>query len=266
MKIALIGAGNLATNLGDALVQSGHIVCQVYSRTQESAETLATKLNSRGVSNLSEIATDAQLYIVALKDSALNEVLPTLLKGRQQALWVHTAGSVPMNIWHEHGLRHYGVLYPMQTFSKARKVNFAEIPFFLEASGKIEMDILKNVASSMSQHVYEADSEQRKYLHLSAVFACNFANAMYVASARLLEEHGLSFDAMLPLIDETARKVHALHPSEAQTGPAIRYDTNVIDKHLSLLDGHPLYKELYKLTSHIIHEEKKAINGDKVSD
>jgi predicted short-subunit dehydrogenase-like oxidoreductase (DUF2520 family) len=94
-------------------------------------------------------------------------------------------------------------------------------------------------------------------LHLSAVFACNFANAMYTASARLLEEHGLSFEAMLPLIDETARKVHTLHPSEAQTGPAVRYDKNVIDKHLALLDDHPLYKELYELTSRIIHEAKR---------
>jgi len=148
------------------------------------------------------------------------------------------------------------VLYPMQTFSKAREVDFSDIPFFLEASGKMEMDILKSVATSMSRNVHEADSEQRRYLHLSAVFACNFANAMYTASARLLEEHGLSFDAMLPLIDETARKVHTLHPADAQTGPAVRYDRNVIDKHLALLADHPLYRELYELTSRIIHEEK----------
>ena len=256
MKIALIGAGNLATNLGRALVEAGHVVRQIYSRTQASADTLATKLGSRGVSDLTDVVTDAQLYIVSLKDSALDAVLPTLVKGREYALWVHTAGSVPMSIWKDYGLKHYGVFYPMQTFSKVREVNFTEIPFFLEASGKMEMDILKSVASSLSRNVHEADSEQRKYLHLSAVFACNFANAMYAASARLLEEHGLSFDAMLPLIDETARKVHELHPSEAQTGPAVRYDKNVIDKHLALLDNHPLYKELYELTSRIIHEAK----------
>ena len=256
MKISLIGAGNLATNLGRALVDAGHVVCQVYSRTQASADALAEKLGCRGVSNLDEVVTDAQLYIVALKDSALSEVLPELIRGRNYALWVHTAGSVPMSIWEEYGLKHYGVFYPMQTFSKAREVDFAEIPFFLEASGKMEMDILKNVASSVSYRVYEADSEQRRYLHLSAVFACNFTNAMYAASARLLEEHGLSFEVMLPLIDETARKVHTLHPTEAQTGPAVRYDRNVIDKHLTMLDEHPLYKELYELTSRIIHDAK----------
>ena len=256
MKIALIGAGNLATNLGRALVEAGHVVCQVYSHTQASADALALKLESRGVSDLAEVVTDAQIYIVALKDSALAEVLPILIKGREYALWVHTAGSVPISIWAGYGLKHYGVLYPMQTFSKAREVDFLDIPFFLEASGKMEMDILKSVATSMSRNVHEADSEQRRYLHLSAVFACNFANAMYTASARLLEEHGLSFDAMLPLIDETARKVHALHPADAQTGPAVRYDRNVIDKHLALLADHPLYREVYELTSRIIHEEK----------
>ena len=261
MKISLIGAGNLATNLGRALVKAGHTVCQVYSRTQASADALALKLESRGVSDLAEVVTEAQLYIVALKDSALPEVLPVLLNGRSHALWVHTAGSVPMSIWPEHGLKHYGVFYPMQTFSKAREVDFSDIPFFLEASGKMEMDILKDVATSMSRQVHEADSEQRRYLHLSAVFACNFANAMYTASARLLEEHGLSFEAMLPLIDETARKVHTLHPAEAQTGPAVRYDRNVIDKHLAMLDNHPLYKELYELTSRIIHEETLTLPG-----
>ena len=256
MKIALIGAGNLATNLGCALVNAGHTVCQVYSRTQESVDALAERLGSRGVCRLDEVVTDAQLYVVALKDSALTEVLPLLLQGRSHALWVHTAGSVPMSIWEEYGLKHYGVFYPMQTFSKARQVDFAEIPFFLEASGIMEMDILKNVAASMSRRVYEANSEQRRYLHLSAVFACNYTNAMYAASARLLEEHGLSFESMLPLIDETARKVHSLHPVEAQTGPAVRYDRNVIDKHLDMLDDHPLYKELYELTSKIIHDTK----------
>lgn len=254
MRIVLVGAGNLATNLGVALVDAGHTVCQVYSRTQVSADILATRLGSEGVSHIEEIVTDAQLYIVALKDSALDEVLPRLLLGRTHALWVHTAGSVPLSIWSRHGLRHYGVFYPMQTFSKARLVDFSEIPIFLEASGKMEMDILKDVASSMSHHVREADSEQRRYLHLSAVFACNFVNAMYTASARLLEAHGLPFDAMLPLIDETARKVHALHPAEAQTGPAVRYDKNVIDKHLAMLDGHPHYQQLYDLVSRIISQ------------
>ncbi|MBQ8867158.1 MAG: DUF2520 domain-containing protein [Bacteroidaceae bacterium] len=264
MRIALVGAGNLATNLGGALVKAGHTVCQVYSRTQESADALAVRLGSRGVSHLEEVVTDAQLYIVALKDSALDEVLPTLLDGRSQALWVHTAGSVPMSIWPGYGLRHYGVLYPMQTFSKAREVDFTEIPFFLEASGKMEMDILRDIASSVSHRVYEADSEQRRYLHLSAVFACNFTNAMYNASARLLEEHGLSFEVMLPLIDETARKVHVLHPVEAQTGPAVRYDRNVIDKHLAMLDGHSLYQQLYELTSRVINAEiNEKTNGNK---
>ncbi len=258
MRIVLIGAGNLATNLGLALHKAGHTICQVYSRTQESADQLAQKVGSKGVSRLEDVATDVRLFIVALKDSALDEVLPYLLPARKDALWVHTAGSIPMAIWPGYGLKHYGVFYPMQTFSKSRQVDFCQIPIFLEASGKSEMDILKSLASSISQQVSEADSLQRRYLHLAAVFACNFSNAMYAVSAHLLEMHGLSFDAMLPLIDETARKIHSLSPIEAQTGPAVRYDCNVIEKHLAMLSDLPMYQALYEQTSRIIHHNQQS--------
>lgn len=254
MKIALIGAGNLATNLGNALFESGYSICQVYSRTQQAADTLAHRIGCQGTSSIEDIIMDADVYIVALKDSALEEVLPHLLKGREEALWVHTAGSISMSIWQNYGLKHYGVFYPMQTFSKTRQVDFNQIPIFLEASDEKELETLKRMALSISPKFFESDSEQRRILHLAAVFACNFTNAMYVASAQLLEAHGLSFEAMLPLIDETVRKVHSLHPIEAQTGPAVRYDRNVMEKHLAMLQDSPLYQELYDLTSRIIHQ------------
>lgn len=258
MKIALIGAGNLATNLGVALKKAGQEICQVYSHTQKAADALAEKLECPGVSSLQEITTSAGLYIVALKDSALREILPRLIPDRRHSLWVHTAGSIPMSLWEEYGLQHYGVFYPMQTFSKTYQADFHEIPIFLEASGKSEMDILHTLAALISDNIREADSEQRKYLHLAAVFICNFTNAMYTAGAHLLEEHGLPFEVMLPLIDETARKVHTLPPAEAQTGPAVRYDTNVIEKHLGLLEGHSRYQELYALVSRIIHNPEQT--------
>lgn len=265
MKIALIGAGNLATNLGRALVVAGNPVCQVYSRTQEHAETLGIRLGCGGVSDLGEVVTDADLYIVALKDSVLADLLPRLVSGRERALWVHTAGSVPMSVWSDLGLTRYGVLYPMQTFSKAREVSFEEIPFFIEASGVGEQALLESLASSMSRRVCVADSGQRRALHLAAVFVCNFANALYTAGADLLAEQGLSFDVMLPLIDETTRKIHHLPPREAQTGPAVRNDRNVIDKHLALLDDHPDYRRLYDLMSEIIHRQAQEGNSSPTS-
>ena len=121
--------------------------------------------------------------------------------------------------------------------------------FFVEANGAEELDVLQTMASSLSPKVYEATSAQRTYLHMAAVFACNFANHMYTLSAYLLEKQGLPFDAMLPLIDETARKVHTLCPTEAQTGPAVRKDANVMNKHLEMLAEEPELKEIYKIIS-----------------
>ncbi len=255
MKIVLIGAGNVATHLGSALQQAGYELLQVYSRTEESASVLARKLSTGYTVSIEGIRRDADLYIVALKDSALQELLPLLVKGREQAFFVHTAGSMPMELWKGH-LSRYGVLYPMQTFSKQREVDFATVPFFIEASGAAELDVLRELAGKLSPKVYEVTSEQRKYLHIAAVFACNFANHMYALSAHVLEQHGIPFEVMLSLIDETAKKVHELPPVQAQTGPAIRYDENVIGKHLDLLAGEPDVQELYEKISKSIYNNR----------
>jgi predicted short-subunit dehydrogenase-like oxidoreductase (DUF2520 family) len=152
---------------------------------------------------------------------------------------------------------HYGVFYPMQTFSKERQVDFLPIPVFLEASDDATLSLARTLAESISHHVYVLSSEDRKFLHLSAVFACNFANHCYALSAELLEKHGIPFDVMLPLIDETARKVHELHPLDAQTGPAVRYDENVIRMQSSLLSDSPALQEIYNLLSLNIHRKAK---------
>ena len=252
-RIALIGAGNVATHLGKAWQQAGCTVVQVYSRTEQSASELATCLGVPFVTSLDEVCTDADIYVVAVKDAVLQELIPPLVKGREAALFVHTAGSMPMAVWQGVAPRH-GVLYPMQTFSKAREVDFASVSFFVEANHQADKEALKELAGALSPKVYEATSAQRTYLHMAAVFACNFANHMYTLSARLLEKNGLPFDAMLPLIDETARKVHGLHPHEAQTGPAIRGDENVMGKHLAMLADDPEVKEIYRIISNSIQE------------
>ena len=252
-RIALIGAGNVATHLGKAWQQAGCTVVQVYSRTEQSASELATCLGVPFVTSLDEVCTDADIYVVAVKDAVLQELIPALVKGREAALFVHTAGSMPMAVWQGVAPRH-GVLYPMQTFSKAREVDFASVSFFVEANHQADKEALKELAGALSPKVYEATSAQRAYLHMAAVFACNFANHMYTLSARLLEKNGLPFDAMLPLIDETARKVHGLHPHEAQTGPAIRGDENVMGKHLAMLADDPEVKEIYRIISNSIQE------------
>lgn len=253
-RIVLVGAGNVATHLGKGLQEAGWDIVQVYSRTEASASGLASRLAVPFVTSTEDVCTDAEVYLVMVKDDALEGLIPSLVKGREGALFVHTAGSMPMEVWKDVAFRH-GVLYPMQTFSKAREVDFASVSFFVEASGAEELAVLKEMASSLSPKVYETSSAQRTYLHMAAVFACNFANHMYALSARLLEKHSLPFDAMLPLIDETARKVHALHPKDAQTGPAVRHDTNVMGKHLHMLECEPELKEIYRMISDSIREK-----------
>lgn len=272
MKIVLIGAGNLATHLGKALHAAGHDMLQVFSRTMQAAETLASLLDAEPLTDIAQVRDDADVYIFSVKDSALVQLVAQLCrheadglgedgavnalrkakKGELERVFLHTAGSMPMSVF-KGMAQHYGVLYPMQTFSKQREVDFSIIPCFVEANDEFAQKQIEGLAREISGRVYQLSSEDRKYLHLSAVFACNFANHCYAISQELLEEHGIPFDVMLPLINETAAKVHEMKPKDAQTGPAVRYDENVIDKQSKLLENHPHFKKVYDSMSKSIH-------------
>ena len=235
MKIVLIGRGRLATNLLPALQRAGHDVMSIDSRTLES------------------LPMEADVFVVSVKDSALQEVVGQAVKGREGQLFVHTAGSMPMTLLQEQGAGRCGVFYPMQTFSKERLVDFGEIALFIEASDADSLQTLNVLAASLTTHVYQLTSDDRRYLHLAAVFACNFANHCYALAADVLQRRGLPFDVLLPLADETARKVHQLPPRQAQTGPAVRYDENVINMQHQLLNDQPDVQAVYDLLSQSIH-------------
>ncbi len=256
MKIILIGAGNLATNLGKALLQAGHDIIQVYSRTMNHAQQLATLVGAMPIDSFDLLAKDADAYIISVKDDALAELIPQVVKGREEKLFMHTAGSMPMDLFQGMAL-HYGVFYPMQSFSKQKEVDFNKIPCFVEGNDEYTLHAIRNLASSVSNRVYELSTEDRKYLHLSAVFACNFVNHCYALSADVLEKHGIPFDVMLPLIDETAEKVHTMHPKDAQTGPAVRFDENVIRAQANLLKYNPIVKDIYERMSLSIRNLEK---------
>ena len=234
MKVVLIGRGRLATNLLAALQQAGHEVVSINSRTLEG------------------LPLEADAFIVAVKDSALEEVIRRATKGREQLLFLHTTGSMPMSLFEGHTSR-YGVFYPMQTFSKERRVDFSRIPVFIEGSDAATLDLLRTLAASVSRQVTELSSEARRHLHLAAVFASNFTNHCYALAAEVLSRHGLPFSVMLPLIDETAAKVHDMLPADAQTGPAVRYDTQVIEAQSQLLAALPQAREVYDVMSKSIH-------------
>ena len=201
------------------------------------------------------IPQDADLYIIAVSDRSIPSVAEELKD--VEGFVVHTAGSVPMDVLSQ-GRR--GVLYPLQTISKTRQLPASKVPFYIEASQEKDLELLRELAESMGSKATVMTSEKRRYLHLAAVFCCNFVNRLYGITADLLEEHNIPFSAMLPLIKETAEKVENLTPHQAQTGPAVRWDEEVMANQMALLDDEQ--RQLYQLLSKSIHDDKLRFEED----
>lgn len=246
-RIVIIGAGNMATQLAIALDNAHCKIVQIYNRTLAAADALRRQLQQEVsiTDYISEICHDATLYLFSVSDNALPGLIDKI-QGND-ALWIHTAGSMESEIFRDK-TPHYGVLYPMQTVHKSRKTDWRGVPIFIEASDEQAGKRIEALATHISENVIRCDSAQRRAVHLAAVFACNFSNHMYAIAARLLEAQGISFDVMKLLIRETETKAEQMAPLDAQTGPAIRHDENVMKKHLALLEGTP-EEELYRLIS-----------------
>ena len=253
-RVVILGSGNVATSIALALNDKCEMV-QIYSRTLANAQELARKVGCQAISDLRNVAPDADVYIISVKDDAIASVVDAVPDNG--ALWLHTSGSTPIDVFREKRSR-YGVLYPMQSFSKERTVYFAEIPTFIEANDDKTKQVIRQLAESVTQHVIEVSSDDRQYLHLAAVFACNFTNHCCTLAGQVLETAGVKFDVLLPLVEETVTKLRELPPSLAQTGPAARHDTNVMQAQAALLDkigegsGNPLLAEIYRTMSESI--------------
>ena len=245
MNIVCIGAGNLATQLVKALHAKGYIIRQVMNRTPESARTLAETVGSQWTTSPEEIKK-ADIYLYAVSDAILPEMIHR--NPRKEGLHVHTAGSMPLTLFDGEKKR-AGVFYPLQTFSKQKVVDFTEIPLFIEANNNTDSQLLRQIAETLSRKVFNADSQQRQQLHLAAVFACNFTNHLFAIAEQLLKDANLPFEVLRPLIEETIEKTTTLSPPEAQTGPAIRNDLNVMQKHIEQLAAHPQWQEIYRMIS-----------------
>ena len=233
MNIIIIGLGNVATNLHHAFTKRG-VACQMVSSRQ-------------GLDQLPQ----ANVYIYAVKDEALAAVVAQV-KGKEKAMHLHTSGSMPISVFGA-DKPHAGIFYPFQTFSKARVIeDFSMVPVFFEARGIDDISAVYSLALSITSHVYETTQHDRERLHVAGVYACNFTNLMYTMASELLHNTHIPFSALLPLIDETAAKIHALSPREAQTGPARRGDENVMTHHLDLLDEEK--RQLYRLLSDAIRK------------
>lgn len=253
--VTIIGAGNVATQLALALAQSQHRIVGVYSRTEASASALGQKLLQRGIKAVttSELRSipEADVYLISVKDTALNAIAEAWPANRKGGVVLHTAGSLSIGAIASTS-KHYGVLYPMQTFSKDKEIDFNSVTCFVEGSDVVAEHAAKTLAKALGAKCKALSSTDRQFLHLAAVFACNFSNHMYTLAYELLESHGVNPECMEPLIAETAAKVKLLHPREGQTGPAQRGDSNVMNKHLAALAETPDLRELYRLISQSI--------------
>lgn len=251
MNISILGAGNVATHLARAFSGAGHRVA-VWNRSETGLLPLRGDLGCFCTVDMAALPIDTDVYIIAVKDDAVASVAHLLAEATRKhphfrSLVAHTAGSLPMSLL-EDCFGHCGVFYPMQTFSKSKPLDYSKIPFFVEEKG----NQLKQLARSVSEHVFNLTSEQRKVLHLASVFACNFANHCYSIAEDVLKKIGVPFTALLPLIGETTDKVSVLSPLEAQTGPAVREDQVVMNSQLQLLSGNPDLQEIYARMSESI--------------
>jgi predicted short-subunit dehydrogenase-like oxidoreductase (DUF2520 family) len=251
-KIGFVGAGNLAWHLAQDLEKSGHFIPVVYSKNPENAGVLAAQLyDTRVAENLDFSEWDLDLLILAVSDDAISNIAEMLVV-QENTVVVHTSGSQSMELLDVLG-DDYGVLYPLQTFTKEKGLDLSQTPFFIEAVNTRVHEILFAVARSVSAKVVVLDSEQRRSLHLAAVFANNFTNHMLFWAKTITESEGLEFQWLKPLVQETVEKAFLLMPELAQTGPARRGDYKSMNAHLELMAANPELSALYKNLSQSIY-------------
>ena len=249
-SISLIGSGNVATHLGLALKKNNYQITQVYSRTLVNAEKLAGMLNAEAINNLSELKT-VDLIIISVKDNAIIKVIKKI----NNSPIVHTSGSVDLTIF-SNKFKQYGVFYPLQTFNKNIDLDFSNIPICIETNDK-EFELkIKQLANCISNTVICMTSEQRKQLHIAAVFSSNFSNHMFSIAEELLNKSGVEFSILLPLIQQTIKKLEKNKAKNVQTGPAIRKDTDILQDHLTNIQDKNIREIYQKISENIIKEHE----------
>lgn len=228
MKIVIIGTGNVAYHLAKALHSNKMFVEQIFGRNTLEAQKIAEEV---GAQFSSQHLADADLYLISVSDASIPEVSKLITK--KEAIVAHTSGSLPKEILV--GEYKKACFYPLQTFSKAKELNYSQIPFFIEGENHADEKVLLDLALKISDKVQTADYEKRKYIHLTAVFSCNFVNHLFTKAKEISDSQNIPFDYFLPLIDETVEKIHFLDPKSAQTGPAVRNDQRILELHEKLI-------------------------------
>lgn len=263
-NIVLIGAGNMATVLGTALQQAGVPILQVYNRTLAKAAQLAQQLSCSYTDQLAQLNTQADLYILCVSDHAIGKVAAELAFLNQEApCLVHTSGATP-GLTLQAYFDRFGVLYPLQSLSKEQTIDLTTVPFCVDANTESDVLQLEQLATRLSSKVFHINDEQRSLLHVAAVFVNNFSNHLYHLMDQWLAEEQIPFELLQPLILGGAQKIQSLTPKLAQTGPAIRGDTNTIQRHLQILaERRPDLLRLYRQFTQSINPDLLLSEDDK---
>lgn len=255
MNIIILGSGNVASYLAENFSHQGHKIIQVYSRTKANAYALASAFGADATAELASLRRDADLYLLAVSDSAILEIMqspPAIDHG----ILVHCSGATPLSVLDAY--EQYGVIYPPQSISKNVSTPIAAIPFAIEGNTPAIQALLLQLMQAMAPKAFPCTTEQRLALHVAAVFANNFSNLLFQISYDLLNEHQLSFDLLRPIILETAQKVQNKRPDEVQTGPAKRGDQQTLERHLNFLSEKASWLKIYQQLSEEIRRKANS--------
>jgi predicted short-subunit dehydrogenase-like oxidoreductase (DUF2520 family) len=252
-QVSFIGSGNLAWHLAPALDNADFPVQEVFSKNPAHAAMLVERLYEADVKASLDFSTSSSsIFIIATSDDAIEEVVQEIILP-DDAVLLHTSGSQPLTILGYAATQNLGVFYPLQTFSKDKKVEFNDVPVFIESANATTDKVLRAMGTALSKNVLPINSFERKALHVAAIFASNFTNHMLLVAQDIMKENGLVYDWLKPLIAEMINKSLSIGPENAQTGPARRGDLEILDKHIEFLHDNPPAAELYKVISqHII--------------
>lgn len=255
MKIVILGSGNVASYLAENFSHQGHKIIQVYSRTKANAHALASVFGADATDELSQLLPDADLYLLAVSDSAIIELMQTP-PAIGQGIMVHCSGATPLTALASY--KQHGVIYPPQSISKNVSSPIAAIPFAIEGNTPAVQALLLQTMQAMAPKSFPCTTAQRLALHVAAVFANNFSNLLFQISYDLLAEHEISFDLLRPIILETAQKVQNKRPDEVQTGPAKRGDQQTLERHLNFLSEKPSWLKIYQQLSEEIRRKANS--------
>jgi predicted short-subunit dehydrogenase-like oxidoreductase (DUF2520 family) len=255
-RISFIGSGNVAWALAHAFDRAGHKIHQIISRHEANAKKLAKKFGAYSSSDLGMIYKEVDLIIIAAADNSIADIAAKLQNIHLPI--AHTSGTIELDALSGVG-EDYGVIYPLQSFSKETTIDFRELPFLIEGSNPSTYELLYGLAGGLSNNVSSLNSEQRRKLHLSAVMVNNFTNHLYHLASEYLGTENIPFELLLPLINQTSDKLKSQTPEQAQTGPARRGDSQTIEAHIDMLNQHPELQDVYKVLSKSI---LKKFNDD----